>query len=334
MTTADLDNTGILLAVRDLRVELPAPIGEETFTVVDGISFNVHRGETVALVGESGAGKSMTAAAVMHLLPDDAIVAGSIELDGRELTRLSERELVRVRGREIGLVFQDPSTALNPMYTAGWHVTEAVTLTRGLRRKAAVDAAREALVHVGFPAERFDAYPHELSGGMRQRAMLAIALAGEPKLLIADEPTTALDVVAGARIRAVLAELRRERDLALLVISHDLPMVAELASRVVVMYAGEVVEHGPTSAVFGAPAHPYTRDLLECLPPLGGHGTRDQKHRLAVIPMPDGPPGEGCRYAPRCRDVIQACRDEHPSMRPTHGGEARCILVPEAEAAR
>lgn len=317
-----------LLRVRDLRVTLPSAMGVAAVPVVDGVSFVVHRGETLAIVGESGAGKSITAAAVMQLLPDGARVTGSIDFNGRELTQLDERALQSVRGREIGLVFQDPSTALNPMYSAGWHVTEAVTLARALKGKAAKEAAHAVLLQVGFPSARFHAYPHELSGGMRQRAMLAIALAGEPQLLIADEPTTALDVIASGRIRALLAELRHQRGLSLWVISHDLPMVAELADRVVVMYAGEVVEHGPAHRVLRAPAHPYTRDLLECLPPMGGHSTRDHRHRLPVIPPADSVPSEGCRYAPRCRDALALCHAEHPTLRPTADGEARCILVP------
>lgn len=319
-----------LLRIRGLSVALPDPVAGTVERVVEGLELAIAPGETVALLGESGAGKSMTASALLRLLPDGAVTEGHIELAGRELTGLSEREMQRVRGREIGLVFQDPGAALNPMYSAGWHVTEAVALGRGLGGAAAKDVARDVLAKVGFPLNRFDAYPHELSGGMRQRVMIATALAGGPKLLIADEPTTALDVIAAAQLRALLAELQRDENLALLVISHDLPMIAELADRVLVMYAGQIVESGATRDVLGAPQHPYTRALLECLPPMVSRSRGERRGRLNVIPNADVAPGAGCRFAPRCRDALDRCSHEPPPMRRVQDRESRCFLSPDS----
>jgi oligopeptide/dipeptide ABC transporter ATP-binding protein len=313
--------------VRGLGVALREPFGPGYTRVLGDVDLDVGEGEVVALVGESGAGKTMAASALVRLLPDGAKVTGTVELDGQDLGALDERALEHVRGRSVGFVFQDPGAAMHPMYSAGWHVIEAVTLARGLRGAEAKAAAQAVLERVGFPLARFDAYAHELSGGMRQRAMIAIALAGEPRLLIADEPTTALDVLAAARIRTLLGELSRERKLGMLVISHDLAMVAELADRIVVLYAGDVVEVGPTRRVLDHPAHPYTRALLACLPPDPLALPRDRSRRLTVIANPQEDPAGGCRFSPRCSVAALRCRTERPALLPIEGGSARCFLT-------
>jgi len=315
-----------LLEVADLTVEVPTPPLGDLATVVDGVTFTVRRGEAVALLGESGAGKSMTTLALLRLLPEGARSRGRIALGGTDLAALDERSMQRVRGGRIGLVFQEPGAALDPMYSALWHVVDAVKLARSLGGREAREAARAMLARVGFPTDRHDAYPHELSGGMKQRLMIAVALAGEPELLVADEPTTALDVIAAAHVRALLDDLRRQRDLALLVISHDVAMVAELAHRVVVMYAGQVVEQGPTREVLDAPRHPYTRALLDCLPSLGAGAEPRPRRRLAVIPQGDGSAAAGCRFAPRCAGSRAACHDAVPPLAGGPEHEARCLF--------
>lgn len=326
MSTQDARAEAPLLEVRDLGVELPSPESLGMTTVVDGVSFSVARGEAVALLGESGAGKSVTTSALMGLLPEGARTRGRVNFDGRDLLALDERSLRGVRGRRIGLVFQEPAAALNPMYSARWHVTEAVTLAGRRPRSETKSAAQQLLARVGFPRGHQDAYPHELSGGMKQRLMIAIALAGEPELLIADEPTTALDVIAAAEIRALLGELRTERQLALLVISHDIGMVAEVAQRTLVMYAGQVIEHGPTREVLDSPRHPYTRSLLDCLPRPGLEASSNKLRRLTEIPQADGVPTKGCRFAPRCRRAKPECHAEQPSLDDAASRAARCFF--------
>jgi oligopeptide/dipeptide ABC transporter ATP-binding protein len=292
-----------LLEVRDLRTQFFTRVG--AVHAVDGVSLSVARGRTLGLVGESGCGKSVTALSIMRLLPTPParIVSGSIRFDGRELTELSERELEDVRGREIGMVFQDPMTSLNPTLTIGTQIVEVLQRHLGLQRRTALVRAAELLGEVGIPRarERLDDYPHRFSGGMRQRVGIAIAIACEPRLLIADEPTTALDVTVQAQVLDLLDDLRHEREMAMLLITHNMGVVAESADDVAVMYAGQIVEQAPAPELFSRPEHPYTEALLSALPDLYDPNARES--RLAAIPgrPPDllSPPA-ACRFAPRC----------------------------------
>ncbi|MBL8332289.1 MAG: ABC transporter ATP-binding protein [Rubrivivax sp.] len=296
-----------LLSVSDLRVTLNTARGRAD--ALRGVSFALDRGETVGLIGESGCGKSITALALMGLLPDGAQVSGSIRFDGQELSTLPEEQLCRLRGNRIGMVFQEPMTALNPLHTVGRQIAESLRLHRGLSGAAARAEALRLLERVQLPqaAQRLDAYPHQLSGGQRQRVVIAIALACGPDLLVADEPTTALDVTIQREVLDLIAELVRDSGMALLLISHDLGVMADTVQRMLVMYGGTVVEQGPTAAVFRRLAHPYTRGLFAARPRLGlPRGTR-----LATIPgrvpeLADLPPG--CPFAERCTLAAEACR--------------------------
>ncbi|MFL6663292.1 MAG: ABC transporter ATP-binding protein [Rhizobacter sp.] len=316
-----------LLEVTDLRVGLQTARGPAD--ALRGVSFSVDRGETVGLIGESGCGKSLTALAVLGLLPERATVAGSIRFDSRELVGRSEPELCRVRGDRIGIVFQEPMTALNPLHTVGDQIAEPLRLHKGMDRRAARAEALRLLdrVRLPNPAQRLDAYPHQLSGGQRQRVTIAIALACGPELLIADEPTTALDVTIQGEILDLIGELVAESRMALLLISHDLGVMARSVARMLVMYGGTVVESGPTAGVFERLAHPYTRGLFGARPRLGNpRGTR-----LATIPgrvpeLVDLP--SGCPFADRCGWVIAACQAAPPpalEVGPSH--LARCIRI-------
>ena len=303
--------------------------GSNALRVIDGISFHVAAGETYALLGESGSGKSITALSLMRLLPDGGhIAAGSMHLDGRDVLALPERDMRSVRGGGMAMIFQEPMLALNPVIKVGMQIAEALELHQHLAGQAAWDAARELLDLVGVPdaARRLDAYPFELSGGLRQRVMIAMALAGRPKLLIADEPTTALDVTIQAQVLDVLRRLRAEQQMGMLLITHDLGVVAENADRVGVMYAGELVEEGARDAFFAAPQHPYSRMLFEALPRPGDGG------RLTTIP--GQVPGfdqalRGCRFAPRCPFAIARCRSESPDWQEVNGQRVRCHLAAE-----
>ncbi len=283
--------------------------------VVRGVDLAIGPGEAVGLVGESGSGKSMTALGLMRLLPRGArIVGGDILLEGRSLLALSERAVAGVRGREIAMIFQDPPTALNPAFTIGRQLTDAVRAHAPLRRRAAAERAVELLHMVGIsaPRSRLLAYPHEFSGGMRQRVAIAMALACSPKLLIADEPTTALDVTVQAVVVDLLARLREELGIAILFISHNLDLVAEICDRVVVMYAGAVVEAEEVETLFARPLHPYTRELLRCIPRLS-----DGRGEMPTIP--GAPPlagirADGCAFAPRCSQAFDRCRVETPAL--------------------
>ncbi|HEY6877048.1 MAG TPA: ABC transporter ATP-binding protein [Polyangiales bacterium] len=305
-----------LLSVDGLRVSFRTDEG--TVRALDGVSFSVPRGKTIGLVGESGSGKSVTSLAIMGLLPrPPALVdGGSIRFAGQELTKLSERALREVRGRHIGMIFQEPMTSLNPVFTVGFQLMEAVTAHRKMSRADARARAIALLERVGIPAakDRIDAYPHQLSGGMRQRVMIAIALAGEPELLIADEPTTALDVTIQAQILDLLAGLQRDLGMSVLLITHDLGVVAEHVHDVVVMYAGKIVEHAPTAALLASPLHPYTRGLLESVP---SYAANRGRARLPTIPgtVPDlAKLPVGCRFADRCPRVQDDCRAEQPPL--------------------
>ena len=330
-----------LLAVQDLRVTLATPRGPAQ--ALRGISFSLERGQTLGLIGESGCGKSLTALALMGLLPDTAQVAGSIKLDGQQLCGLPEADWCRLRGNRLAMVFQEPMTALNPLHTVGRQIAESLRLHRRLDASAARADALRLLQRVQLPqaARRLDAYPHQLSGGQRQRVVIAIALACGPDLLIADEPTTALDVTIQREVLDLIAQLVSEDGMALLLISHDLGVMAENVQRTLVMYGGTVVESGPTDAVFAHLAHPYTRGLFAARPRLGlraaGAGRAGQRgHRLTTIPgrvpeLIDLP--VGCGFADRCALAIDECRRvPPPAIELTAGHVARCIRLDAAQA--
>jgi peptide/nickel transport system ATP-binding protein len=316
-----------LLAVTDLRVTLQTRRGPAD--ALRGVSFAMQRGDTVGLIGESGCGKSITALALMGLLPEGARVGGSIRFDGQELTALDEAALCRLRGARIGMVFQEPMTALNPLHTVGRQIAESLRLHRGASHAAARAEALRLLERVQLPlaAQRLDAYPHQLSGGQRQRVVIAIALACGPDLLIADEPTTALDVTIQREVLGLIAELVREDGMGLLLISHDLGVMADTVQRLLVMYGGTVVESGPTAAVFARLAHPYTRGLFAARPRLGlKRGTRLATIAGRVPELIDLP--AGCPFAERCVLAIDDCRRALPvPQRVGPGHEARCIRL-------
>ena len=322
-----------LLDVTDLLVTLPTARGAAA--ALRDVSFTLQRGDTVGLIGESGCGKSLTALALMGLLPEGARVAGSIRFDGQELGTLHEDALCALRGARIGMVFQEPMSALNPLHPIGRQIAESLRLHKGLDARAARAESLRLLERVQLPqaAKRLDAWPHQLSGGQRQRVVIAIALACGPDLLIADEPTTALDVTIQREVLDLIAELVAEDGMALLLISHDLGVMAETVQRMLVMYGGTVVEAGPTAAVFERLAHPYTRALFAARPRLGlARGTR-----LATIPgsvpeLADLP--RGCPFAERCDWVVDACRAAWPAAQPVaEGHSVRCIRWHEIGAA-
>ncbi len=321
-----VSGTGPLLRVCALRTRLGGGAG--ALHAVDGVSFELNRGETFALLGESGCGKSMTALSLMRLLPDvGRITAGRVELQGQDLLRLPEREMRRIRGARLGMIFQEPMSSLNPVLSVGEQISESLRVHRGLRGRHAARRVVELLesVRIPDPARRAQAYPHQLSGGMKQRAMIAMALAGEPQLLIADEPTTALDVTIQAQVLDLLRDLQRDSRAAMLLITHDLGVVAETAQRLAVMYAGELVEEADCEGFFRAPAHPYSHKLLQSLPSME---RRDRD--LSVIPgrVPRLDEGlRGCRFAARCDWAWGTCRSKAPRwhrLGPAH--RVRCHL--------
>ena len=325
-----------LLEVRDLQTHFPTRSG--LVRAVDGVSFYLDRGELLGLVGESGCGKSITALSVMRLIASPGkIVNGEILFDGKDLLKLSDSEMRQMRGDDIAMIFQDPMTSLNPVFTVGEQIAEALRLHRKMSHKQARQAAIEAMREVAIPdpARRLDDYPHQLSGGMRQRVMIAMALACNPKLLIADEPTTALDVTIQAQILELLDELRKQRQLAVLLITHDLGVVAEVADRVAVMYTGRIVEESPVDELFARPKHPYTEGLLRSVPKLSVTDMV-QKPRLetieGVVPRPtDLPPG--CHFAPRCRHRMPRCTQEEIPLYQLEGNvQVRCVLYDLAAA--
>jgi peptide/nickel transport system ATP-binding protein len=306
---------GVLLEVEGLRTQVRTRQG--AFDVVDGVSFSVERGEILGLVGESGCGKTMTALTLMRLLPFSAHVAsGRALLDGRDLLGLSGSQMRRVRGKDVSMVFQEPMTSLDPAFTVGEQVVETIRAHARVGRRQARARAVEMLERVEIPnaARRVDDYPHQFSGGMRQRVMLAIALVMEPKLVIADEPTTALDVTIQAQILELIAGLRLELGMSVILITHNLGVVHEIADRVAVMYAGEIVETAPVREIFTDPKHPYTQGLLRSLPGLATRGSH-----LPVIPGRVPEPTEfppACRFAPRCPNRIARCDETHPEVKP------------------
>jgi oligopeptide/dipeptide ABC transporter ATP-binding protein len=306
---------------------------------VQGVSFHLARGELLGLVGESGCGKSITALSIMRLVaPPGKVVAGQILFEGRDLLKFSNAEMRAVRGNDIAMIFQDPMTSLNPVFTVGEQIAEALRLHRRLSRKDARLAAVEAMREVAIPdaALRADDYPHQLSGGMRQRVMIAMALACDPKLLIADEPTTALDVTIQAQVLELLDNLRRTRDLAVLLITHDLGVVAEVADRVAVMYTGKIVEASPVEDLFAQPKHPYTEGLLRSVPKLTTKDVIGSERLLTIegtVPRATALP-PGCHFEPRCPYRMPRCRAEEIALYPA--GEqitVRCVLFDPATAA-
>lgn len=302
-----------LLAVRGLRIETA---GRDPAALIEDVSFDLAAGETLALVGESGAGKSLSALALLGLLPPSAmrIAAGSILLEGQDITRVPAARLRSIRGGEVAMIFQDPLSCLNPVLTVGRQIMESLKLHKGLTGAAARSRAIELLDLVRIPeaAKRLDEYPHRLSGGMRQRVMIAIALAGDPKLLLADEPTTALDVTISAQIMTLLDQLRRDIGLAILLITHDLPAVRMIADRVAVMYSGRIVETGYADAIFSAPAHPYTRGLLLARPRGSmAAGAGRLTEISGTVPLPSQRPS-GCAFRPRCPNADELCARQRP----------------------
>ena len=305
-----------LLSVRGLTTRFRTERG--TVTAVDDVSFEVNSGETVAIVGESGSGKSVTALSILRLIPDPPgkIVSGEIIFDGTDLVKLDDKGIRAIRGDRIAMIFQEPMSSLNPSITVGRQIAEPVNIHRGTPWAKALERARELLSLVRIPdaATRVSAYPHQFSGGMRQRAMIAMALDCEPQLIIADEPTTALDVTVQAQILDLLQDLSRKARSALILITHDLGVVARYADRVIVMYGGRVVETAPASDLYARPSHPYTRGLMASIPRLDG----DTGRRL--VPIEGQPPDlsalpPGCAFAPRCRQVQDRCRAERPALR-------------------
>jgi oligopeptide/dipeptide ABC transporter ATP-binding protein len=318
-----------LLEVEGLRVRLPTSRG--LTTVVDGVDYSVERGEIFGVAGESGSGKTVSMLALLGLLPDGAVVEGSVQFGGRNLLRLTRRQLRDVSGRELAMVFQDPLTSLHPMLSVGRQLTEHVRRHLGLDRRDAQRRATELLeaVRLPDPESAVRAYPHQFSGGMRQRIAIAIALACGPKLLIADEPTTALDVTVQAGILRLLDRLRRENDLSVVLITHDLGVMSSIADRVSIFYAGRVVESGPRGAVLPHPRHPYTRALLDALP----HPEGPVDQRLIAIEGSPPSPGSipaGCAFHPRCRYWEETCRHDVPPLVAVDGRRLACPVDPFA----
>jgi peptide/nickel transport system ATP-binding protein len=305
-----------LLDVQDLSTRFETARGP--VAAVDRLSFTVDAGETVAIVGESGSGKSVTAMSIMRLLATPpAHHSGQVLLDGTDLLALPDAAMRRVRGERIGMIFQEPMTALNPVLKVGFQVAEGLRLHRAMGRRAARDEAVRLLAEVGIPApeRRAGEYPHQLSGGMRQRVMIAMALACDPALLIADEPTTALDVTVQAQILDLVRDQRTRRGTAVILITHDLGVVADLADRVVILYAGRKVEEGTVRQIFESPRHPYTRGLLGATPRLGATGGKQRLVEIAGTVPILREPAQGCSFAPRCPAAIEPCGNSRPDLR-------------------
>jgi len=303
--------------------------GEGLVKAIAGIDFSIDRGETLALVGESGCGKSMTALSLLRLVPEPGrIVDGNIRFDGADLLRMPEEEIRRVRGNRIGMIFQEPMTSLNPVFRIGDQIMESLQLHRGHSKQEATEIATELLHKVGIPAagQRINDHPHQLSGGMRQRVMIAMALACDPQLLIADEPTTALDVTIQAQIMDLLGQIKAEHNMATLLITHDLGIVAENADRVAIMYAGLIMETAPVKEIYSNPQHPYTQGLLACIPRVG-------ERRQRLVPIEGSVPragatDEGCSFLERCPEAFAPCQGSLPPLKQVQPGHwVRCWQV-------
>ena len=318
-----------LLSVQDLRIRFAAR--NKSVTAVDGISFDVHPGRVLAVVGESGCGKSVTSLSIMRIL-QGGTVSGKILFDGRNLLDLDEAQMCRVRGNEIAMIFQDPMTALNPTMSIGRQLMEPLQIHQGMGKQEAYEKACSMLKKVGIssPERRMKEFPHQLSGGMRQRVMIAIALACNPRLLIADEPTTALDVTIQAQILRLIRALQKDSGTAVMLITHDMGVVAQMADDVLVLYAGQAVEAGTAEDIFDRPLHPYTRGLLSSIPPI----SRDTERLSTIegtVPSPEEMP-KGCRFAPRCSCARKICFEKRPSDVHVNGRRVACHLYAEDQS--
>lgn len=319
-----MDNEEILLEVKGLKTYFKDSRG--LVPAVDGVDFILHKGETLGIVGESGCGKSMTAMSILHLLPPKGeIVDGSIQFKGQDITHLPPKEMARLRGKEIAMIFQEPMTSLNPVYTVGWQISEMILRHESMTKKQAKEKAigMLRLVNIPAPEKRVDEYPHELSGGMRQRVMIAMALSCNPELLIADEPTTALDVTIQAQILDLMRNLKKSLNTSIIMITHDLGVVAEMSDYVLVMYAGMVMEYSDVATLFQQPLHPYTQGLMKALPRLD-----DPQDKLYVIkgavPSLYHLPA-GCRFWPRCPYATERCKQEMPGLYQIGERKVRCF---------
>lgn len=321
-----------LLEIKDEKLSFFTPAGE--VKALNGVSFSMNEGEVLGIVGESGSGKSVTAYSIMGLTAyPGKLIGGTIYFNGHQIEKMSEKEMRKIRGNEVSIIFQDPMTSLNPVYTIGNQITEVIRLHTGKSKKEAYDRAKELLELVGInePAKRLKQYPHELSGGMRQRVMIAIALACEPKLLIADEPTTALDVTIQAQILELMQELRQKLGMSIIMITHDLGVVASMCERIAVMYAGHIVEYGTADEIFYEPKHEYTKGLIKSIPKLNVQETE------RLIPIEGQPvdllnPPAGCPFAPRCANCMKICLREMPpktELSDTH--YSQCWLLQKEE---
>ncbi len=321
-----------LLELRDLKTHFHTPDG--VVKAVDGVTYSLKAGETLGVVGESGCGKSVTALSILRLIPEPPgrITGDGIFFEGRDLTKLATKDLRRIRGNEISMIFQEPMTSLNPVFTIGFQIAEAVMLHQGMNKKDAFDKAAEMLDLVGIPLprQRVKEYPHQLSGGMRQRVMIAMALSCNPRILLADEPTTALDVTIQAQILDLMFKLKDDFGTAIIMITHDLGLIAETCQRVVVMYAGKVVEEAPVEEIFAHPLHPYTIGLLNSIPKLRTSPDQKEQGRLNEIPgivpslhrLPTG-----CTFNPRCSEVFGMCAESEPELKEVSSGHfVRCFL--------
>ncbi len=328
-----MTTTSPLLEVRHLRVEFPTRRG--TLLALDDVSFSIAPGEILGVVGESGAGKSLTGAAIIGLLePPGRVAAGEILLGGQRIDNLGPEAMRKIRGRRIGAIFQDPLTSLNPLYTVGRQITETIQVHLNLNAEQARQRAIELLLETGIPAaeQRIDQYPHQFSGGMRQRVVIALALAAQPELIVADEPTTALDVSIQAQIIALLKKLTRQHGAAVMLVTHDMGVIAEACDRVAVMYAGRIVEIGPVADVIHRPAHPYTAGLMGSIPSMEFERERLMQidgamPRLNAIPS-------GCAFNPRCPKAIARCRSERPDLSDAGATRAACWLPMVSAEAR
>ena len=321
-----------LLEIKDEKLSFITPAGE--VKALNGVSFSMNEGEVLGIVGESGSGKSVTAYSIMGLTAyPGKLIGGTIYFNGHQIEKMSEKEMRKIRGNEVSIIFQDPMTSLNPVYTIGNQITEVIRLHTGKSKKEAYDRAKELLELVGInePTKRLKQYPHELSGGMRQRVMIAIALACEPKLLIADEPTTALDVTIQAQILELMQELRQKLGMSIIMITHDLGVVASMCERIAVMYAGHIVEYGTADEIFYEPKHEYTKGLINSIPKLSAQ----EIERLVPIegqPVDLLNPPAGCPFAPRCANCMKICLREMPpktELSDTH--YSHCWLLQKEE---
>ena len=315
-----------LIEVKKLVTQFSGKNG--TVTAVDGVSFHVKRGETLGIVGESGCGKSVTSMSILRLIPKQTgkIASGEILFEGRDLTKLSEKEMRQIRGNEIAMIFQDSMTGLNPVMTIGKQLVETITAHSKMDKKEAWARAEEMLTKVGIPspAQRLKEFPHQLSGGMRQRVMIAMALCCNPAMLICDEPTTALDVTIQAQILDLINELKEKTGTSVMMITHDLGVIAEVADDVMVMYAGKVVEHASCDQIFDKPMHPYTDGLMKCIPKLDDDDTKELSVIKGMVPSFDDMPA-GCAFCPRCPQAREICRQKMPELVEAEGRKVRCF---------